>query len=146
MTTTYSFLDVAATLIGPGGAIDLGNGSAAAEEGISVASAGDIGAMQIGADGQGIHSLHADKSGTVTVRFLKNSPANKKLSAMYAFQTATGAAYGGNTIAITDKSRGDVIVCTQCGFKKAPDLNYAKDADIIAWEFNAIKIERTLGA
>lgn len=146
MSNTYSFLDVNATLIGPGGAISLGNGSASAEEGITVAPHGDISGMQVGADGNGVHSLYADKSGMVTVRFLKNSPTNKLLSLMYAFQTAQGSTHGQNTIAINDKSRGDVIVASQVAFKKAPDITYAKDADVIAWEFNAIKIERTLGA
>ena len=146
MNSTYSFLDVSATLIGPGGAISLGAGAAVAEEGISIVSNSDIGGMHIGADGSGIHSLYADKSGTITVRFLKNSPTNQLLSQMYAFQTSTGAAYGQNTLAINDKSRGDVIVATQCSFKKAPDITYAKEADMIAWEFNAIRIERTLGA
>lgn len=146
MNNTYSFLDVNATLVGPGGAIALGQGAAVAEEGISVSSSGDIGGMQVGADGEGIHSLYADKSGTLTVRLLKNSPTNRLLSALYAFQTSNSASYGGNTITINDKSRGDVIVATQVAFKKAPDITYAKEADVIAWEFNAIKIERTLGA
>jgi hypothetical protein len=146
MSDTYSFLDVNATIIGPGGAISLGNGSAAAEEGITVSPNGDISGMQIGADGNGVHSLYADKSGIITVRFLKNSPTNRLLSMMYAFQTASGASHGSNTIAINDRSRGDVIVATQVAFKKAPEIAYAKDADIIAWEFNAIRIERTLGA
>lgn len=145
MSKTYSFLDVSATLIGPGGVIGLGNGSASSEEGITVEPTGDISGMQVGADGAGVHSLYADKSGSVSVHLLKNSPVNRLLSALYAFQTASGSAHGQNTISINDKSRGDVIVCTQCAFKKAPPIKYAKDADVIVWEFAAIKIERTLG-
>lgn len=145
MSQTYSFLDIVASMVGPGVACSLGNGSAVAEEGITTEPTGDIGSMTIGSDGSGIHSLHADKSGTVTVHCLKNSPTNQILSAAYAFQTASGPSYGQNTIVINDKSRGDVITCSGCGFKKAPPIKYAKDADIIAWEFNAIRIERTLG-
>lgn len=146
MSNVYSFLDVSATLVGPGGVISLGNGSGTSEEGITVTPAGEIGAMQVGADGYGQHTLHADKSGKVSVHLLKTSPVNKLLSALYAFQTATGAAYGQNTIVINDSSRGDVISCQQCGFAKAPDVNYGKDAGIMVWEFNAIRIERTLGS
>jgi hypothetical protein len=146
MSNTYSFLDVSATLIGPGGAIGLGNGSASSEEGITIEPTGDISGLQIGADGAGVHSLYADKSGTITVHLLKNSPVNRLLSAMYAFQTASGTQHGQNTISVNDKNRGDVIVATQCAFKKAPPIKYAKDADVIAWEFAAVKIERTLGA
>lgn len=146
MSNVYSFLDINATIVGPGGAFSLGNGAAVAEEGITIAASNEIGAMQIGADGYGQHSLHADKSGKVTVHLLKTSPINKLLSAMYNFQTASGAAYGQNTIALNDSSRGDVITCMQCGFSKVPDLTYAKEAGMNTWEFNAIRIERILGS
>ena len=145
MSNSYSFLDVSATLVGPGAAIALGNGSAAAEEGITIAPKGDISGMHVGADGAGIHSLYADKSGMITVRLLKNSPTNKLLMLMYDFQTSSSAATGNNTMSVTNKVSGDVIVATQGAFKKAPDVAYAKDADVIMWEFNFIRIERTLG-
>ncbi|MBU9403923.1 DUF3277 family protein, partial [Burkholderia multivorans] len=60
---TYSFQDVTATIVGPGGAFSLGYGSANAEEGITIAQAGDKNTMTVGADGEVMHSLHADKSG-----------------------------------------------------------------------------------
>lgn len=146
MGYAYSFKDVQATIVGPGGFINLGDGSAAAEEGISLAPSEDLGQMQIGADGNGVHSLHADKSGVVTCRYLKNSPTNQLLMAMANFQRSSGAAYGQNTIEVRSKVAGDVWVCTQVGFKKIPDVSYAKDADVITWEFNAIKMEPILGA
>lgn len=34
--------------------------------------------MTVGADGEVMHSLHAGKSGTITVTLLKTSPVNKK--------------------------------------------------------------------
>ncbi|MEM0404003.1 DUF3277 family protein [Escherichia coli] len=64
---TYSFLDVTASLIGPTGVIDLGQGSANSEEGITQTMGGNKNTMTIGADGEVMHSLHADKSGTITV-------------------------------------------------------------------------------
>jgi hypothetical protein len=145
MGTTYSFLDVNAAIVGPGGGFSIGSGAGAAEEGITIAPTGDIGGMLIGADGSGQHSLYGDKSGRVTIRLLKTSPVNKKLSLLYAFQTASAAAHGQNTITINDSQRGDVISCSQVGFAKAPDLTYAKDGGTVEWEFNAVKIERTLG-
>jgi len=146
MSQTYSFLDVNATLVGPGGAIALGNGAGAAEEGISIVPSGDISGMLIGSDGTGQHSLYADKSGTMTVRLLKTSPTNKLLSMMYAFQTSSGATHGQNTLTVNDTSRGDVIIGQQVAFKKAPDLTFAKDGGTVDWEFNCIKIERILGS
>lgn len=74
--TAYSFMDTQCSLTSDDGVIDLGYGAAIAEEGITFAMAGDKNTMTIGADGEGMHSLHADNSGTITIRFLKTSPTN----------------------------------------------------------------------
>ena len=145
MSVTYSFMDVNAGIVGPGGAFSLGNGAGVAEEGITITPTEDVNKMDVGADGSGMHSLHANKSGMVTVNLLKNSPTNALLSALYAFQTATSAAHGQNTININNIRSGDSITLTQVAFKKAPDLTYAKDGDVVAWEFHAVRIERLLG-
>ena len=42
--------------------------------------------MTIGADGEVMHSLHADKSGTVTVNLLKDLADKQKLSLAYNAQ------------------------------------------------------------
>lgn len=146
MSNVYSFLDVQAAIVGPGGAFSLGSAAGAAEEGITVDPSGEISGMQIGADGTGQHSLYGDKSGKVTVRLLKTSPTNKLLSALYNFQTASAASHGQNTITVTDMVRGDVITCRQCAFAKAPSITYGKEAGTQDWEFNAIAIDRILGS
>lgn len=142
---TYSFLDVNASIVGPGGSANLGNGAAAAEEGITITPTGEINTMVIGADGKGMHSLSADKSGTAKISLLKTSPQNKVLSQMYALQTASGAAHGQNTIVVTNRQSGDVITLQQVAFKKVPDLAYAKEGVPVDWEFDAIEIDRSLG-
>ncbi len=143
--TTYSFLDFACTLVGPGGFVNLGSGSGSSEEGITFTPSENINSMQVGADGAGQHSLHANKSGRATVRLLKTSPTNAALMAMYNFQTASSASHGQNTIAGVDKVRGDAITCTQVAFSKAPDLNYAKEAGVNTWEFDVVSMVRVLG-
>lgn len=146
MSNVYSFLDVSVSLIGPGLALSMGNGSGVSEEGVTIEPSGEIGGMQIGADGYGQHTLYADQSGKVTVRMLKTSPTNQKLSLAYAFQTASGSAFGQNTIVINDSSRGDVTTCEQCAFAKAPSISYGKEGQMLDWEFNSIRITRTLGS
>lgn len=143
--TTYSFQDVQATLAGPGGVVNLGYGAAIAEEGISIEMAGDKNTMLIGADGEGMHSLHADKSGTVTVRCLKTSPTNAKLQAIYTAQTLDSALHGSNVITVTNPKSGDTTVARSVAFQKKPALNYKKDGDIIEWQFHALKIDSILG-
>lgn len=99
----------------------------------------------IGADGEGMHSLHADKSGTVTVRLLKTSPTNAKLMAMFDAQTTSSSLHGLNLITVTNPVSGDVTTARNCAFKKRPPIKYAKDGDIIEWTFDAIKIDSVLG-
>jgi hypothetical protein len=141
---TYSFLDVTATIVGPGGGFSLGAGAGVAEEGISVDFTSEVNTMAVGADGTGQHTLHADKSGRVTVKLLKTSPTNGALSALLAFQRSSASLHGQNTIVITDMNRGDVITCRQCAFSKSPSVQYAREAGTIDWEFGCISIDMTL--
>lgn len=145
MSSTYSFVDVSATLVGPTGSVNLGYGAAAAEEGITTEMQGDKNTMLIGADGRGMHSLHADNSGRVTVHLLKTSPVNALLMAMYDAQAHVSSLWGQNTIVIRQTKSGDATTCSQCAFRKRPNIRYAKDGDILAWEFDAIFIGSVLG-
>jgi len=142
---TYSFLDVTASIAGPSGSFNLGYGEAVADEGIVTAMAGDKNTMTVGADGEGMHSLHADKSGQVTLRYLKTAPVNAKLMAMYDAQTLSSSLHGQNLITIRNTASGDTTTARQCAFKKKPDLRYAKDGDIVEWVFDSVKIDTILG-
>ena len=142
---TYSFKEVQAAIVGPGGAINLGNGAGPASEGITFSPKSDVNVMTIGADGLGMHSLSADRSGSATMRFLKASPTNAALMLMYNLQIASGAVHGQNTITLTDTNRGDVVTCEQVAFRKAPDLNYGMEAGMVEWDFDAVKMTRVLG-
>jgi hypothetical protein len=143
--TTYSFMDVVCSLDGPTGELDLGYGSANAEEGISINRAGDKNTMTVGADGEGMHSLHADKSGQIILRYLKTSPVNAKLMAMYDAQSLSASVWGKNVIITRHTSSGDIHTGRMCAFKKVPDMKYAKDGDILEWVFDVIKLDSVLG-
>lgn len=142
---TYSFLDCQAAIKDDAGSFSLGNGAGAAEEGISISYVDDKGSLMTGADGQGMHSLHAGKAGTVTVRVLKTSPVNAQLSDLYNATTQSGAAYGRSTISVRDPVRGDDIVCSGCGIRKHPDLAFAKDGGMQEWVWNAAQVDVKLG-
>lgn len=142
---TYSFIDVTASLTGPTGIIDLGQGSANSEEGITQTMGGNKNTMTIGADGEGMHSLHADKSGTITVTLLKTSPVNKKLSLAYNAQSQSSSTWGKNVIVIRNTASGDVSTARECAFQKQPDFNNAKEGGTVAWVFECVKIDNLLG-
>ncbi|EAR8221547.1 DUF3277 family protein [Salmonella enterica] len=142
---TYSFMDVTVSLSGPTGVIDLGQGSANSEEGITQTMGGNKNTMTIGADGEVMHSLHADKSGTITVTLLKTSPVNKKLSLAYNAQSQSSATWGNNVIVIRNTTSGDISTARSCAFQKQPDFNNAKEGGTVAWVFDCGKIDQLLG-
>ncbi len=141
----YSFLDIQASLEGPGGSFQLGSGSGNAEEGITIDPTGDTNVMTIGADGTAMHSLKADKSGTVTITLLRTSTTNALLQNLFNFQTASSRTHGQNTISIRNPVSGDAVTCTQCAFAKAISNPYAVEGGKLAWTFHAGKIDTRLG-
>lgn len=145
MGNTYSFIDVSASLTGPTGSIDLGYGSANSEEGITVVMAEAKNTMTVGADGEVMHSLHAGKSGTITVTLLKTSPVNKKLSLMYNAQSQSSATWGNNIIVVRNKVSGDISTARSCAFQKQPDHANAKVGNTVSWVFDCGKIDQLLG-
>lgn len=142
----YSFLNIACTIAGPGGILNLGAGSAAAEEGISIEPVEDKNQMTIGADGKGQHSLIASDAKLVTVRLLKTSPLNAALMLMYDLQSSSSALWGQNVLTVTDAARGDLSVLQSAAFKKAPAIVYDKVGPMMEWAFDAIAGNTVLGS
>ncbi len=142
----YSFLNISATIAGPGGIVNLAAGAAAAEEGITIEAAEDKNVMTIGADGQGQHSLIANDACTLTVRLLKTAPANAVLMIMYDLQSVSSALWGQNVFTIIDSGRGDYNIAQAAAFKKKPTITYAKEGGMMEWTFDVIKANTILGA
>ncbi|MDE9432792.1 DUF3277 family protein [Xenorhabdus bovienii] len=142
---TYSFIDVSASIAGVGGIVDLGNGAAVSEEGITVAMAEAKNTMTLSADGEVMHSLHAGKAGTITVTLLKTSPANAKLMLMYNAQQFSSATWGNNAILIRNKASGDTTAARSVAFQKIPDISNAKVGNTVSWVFDCGKIDTMLG-
>lgn len=87
--------------------------------------------MTIGADGEVMHSLHADKSGTITVTLLKTSPVNK--SCLWRItRKASPLPPGNNVIVIRNTASGDISTARSCAFQKQPDFNNAKEGGTVA--------------
>lgn len=142
--SSYSFIDVQCAISGPGGSFSLSQGGFA-EEGITVSLNEDKNTMTTGADGSVMHSLHAAKSGTITIRLLKTSPLNHLLSTMYNAQQGSSALWGRNVISVRNPTRGDDASARLCAFKKLPDFANAKDGNVVEWAFDAGQIDEILG-
>ena len=147
MGYAYSFLDVSASISGPGGAFILGGPEAGvAEEGINIEPKGDVNIMTEGADGSWMHSLRASRGGTVTVTFLRNSPANAMLQNMLNYQRSSARHHGQNTITIRQVVSGDMVACEGVAFSKQPALPFAVEGGKIAWTFDVGKFKPILGS
>lgn len=143
---SYSFLNVSATISGPGAVgLNMGAGSANSEEGITIESVEDKNTMTIGADGKGMHSLNASDARKIVVRLLKTSPVNGLLMALYNLQSSSSSLWGQNVIAVTDSGNADGTIIQGCAFKKVPTLTYAKEAGFNEWEFDGIAGTSILG-
>lgn len=143
---TYSFADVTANIVGPGGAVPIGSTSGSDDEGITIEYVEDQNAMKTGADGTVMHNLHLSKAGRVTIRLLKTSPVNALLYALYNFQRQSAATWGQNTIIISDLARGDVSTNQQAAFRKGATVNWGKDGASLTWEFDVGVMDNLLGS
>jgi hypothetical protein len=150
----YSFMDVYATLSGPGTEGLVLNGpqqiagplAASAEEGVTITLGEETNTQTIGADGAVMNSLHASRAGTATFRLLKTSPVNQALMKLYNYQRVQSNRWGQNTVRIEDKSRGDVYSLQGCAFVRFPTNSYAKVGNTIEWEMHVSLVDPNLGA
>ena len=145
MSSTYTFQDVSATIAGAGGVCNLGSGSGNAKEGITVALANSRNTMTVGADGSVMHSLKADKSGTVTIRLMYTSAINAKLQTMYDAQALNPSSWGANVITVRNKGNNETTVCRECAFQGQPERTYAEEGGVVEWVFDAGKIDTVTG-
>lgn len=141
---TYSFLDVLASMSGPGGSFDI-KGMGIAAEGIRFSYTTDKDIMTVGAGGAGMHSLRAGNEGTVTISLLKIAPGNALLNQLYNYQKQSSAYWGQLQLSAANPVSGDSITCLNGGFRKAPDVVYDVAGPVMVWEFHFVQIEEILG-
>lgn len=142
---TYSFQDVQATIVGPGGAFSLGSSEAVANEGITFDFIGDRNTMTVGAGTEVMHSLHAARPATITVRLMKTSSTNALLAVMFDLQQSSSALWGINTIAVSDVARGDVATGWHAAFQKMPANTWGTEGNILEWMFQSGRAFELLG-
>ena len=146
MATTFSFLDVVATLSDTNGnSISLGYGAGVAAEGITTEMISDKDILTIGSDGTPMHSLIASNAATILVRLLKTSPTNNQLSVMYNTQKYNPAVWGQNNISLRDILQGDVLTAETVAFSRQPVITFAENAGMNEWRFLCGSLTELLG-
>ena len=141
----YAFVDNQCRIVGPGGSANLANGAAPDKEGITFEPVDPRNTMNVGADGRGVHNLHASRAAKVTVRLLKTSPQNSVLQQMLDTQSLSAAFWGQNIISFANGVTGDKITCNQVAFNKETPLTYAVESGHNEWSFDVIKMSVILG-
>lgn len=141
----YSFLDTTCRFVGPGIDANLAAGAAVAKEGITLSPSADKNKMDIGADGQGQHSLIADDSAALSIKLLKTSPQNAVLMIAYDLQTTSSNLWGINTVTLSNSARGDFSALQGVAFKKKPEILYGEEAGMMEWTFDIIQANTVLG-
>lgn len=138
----YSPLDVHATIVGPGGVINLGIGSGLAADGITYTKSEATNTMQIGLDGSVCHNKSESRAGTITFNFLGVSPAQQQMLRMYNLQEGIpgSSMHGKNTITIVNSATGEKLVATECAFQNDSAVGYKKEIDACTWTFDCGQI------
>jgi hypothetical protein len=139
----YSFLDTSIVITGPGGSFELSEMGVAAG-GVSL-QFNERTSMTEGADGSVMHTLKAAKTGSVTIRFLKNGDGNSVLDRMFNSDNGSAANVGKNTISVRNVGLGDSWTASQCAFVGKPAVVYGTEGPELEWRFNAGRIDGTFG-
>jgi len=144
---TYSFINFCVGIEGPALAIpNLASGAGAAKEGVTFTLREDKTTLLMGADGTGMHSLHAGNSATGEIRLLKTSPYNALLSAAFEVQAANSSNWGQNIIYFHAYGSEDTGTAWGCAFTRFPTLTYAEDGGINTWSFTCVGFKAILAA
>ena len=140
----YSFLDVQATISGPGGSFDLAS-AGVSDEAFRVRMDGPKNTKTMGAGGAGMHSLHASKAGVIEISLLKTGIGNAQLNQLYNFQQTSAANWGQNTLTIINPVSGDSVTAIFGAFDKQSDLGYSTEGGLNVWPLSFIEIDEVLG-
>jgi hypothetical protein len=143
ISKTYSFLDVQASIAGPGGSFMLSEGGIA-DEGITIQTEERV-TTQYGADGEWMHSLKAAKGGRVIIRVMRTGALNSMLSRLFAYDSTSAANCGQNLISVRDPQRGDWWTVQGAALVKHPDESLGSEGKIVEWQFNAGSIDGEYG-
>lgn len=141
---TYSFLDVQATISGPGGMADI-KSSGVSEEGITITQVSPKDVMTIGAAGNGMHTLVGTDAARVEVSMLKTAPGNSVFNTLYNFGKQSSANWGQLQFTVQNPVTGDSITLLGGAFEKQADVRYAGQQTLMVWPMLFISRDDILG-
>lgn len=109
---------------------------------VDVARNEDAFTTTVGSGGAVVRNANANKTGTVTIHLLRESPTNSRFSSYLGIDEATGLGYG--AIQVKDLNGTVLAHAEEAWIKKVPDIGFAKETKPQAWVFECASLEVTL--
>ncbi len=100
---------------------------------------------KVGASGEMMVSVSADKSGTFKVKLQQTSPSNSYLMDLMALQEESGELFEPVAIRFQDTYRQDLASGTQGYIKKPTDMKRGKMGASQEWEFVVERLDLAFG-
>lgn len=137
----YSFLDTVMLVNG----VEI-TGWADGDDVIKVARRNDSITDKIGAGGQMLVSVSADRSGEVTISLQQTSESNKYLSSLMSLQEAAGSSFVPVNVSFQDMYRKDLAEGTTGYIKKPAELQRGASANNQEWTIVVERLDLAFGA
>jgi hypothetical protein len=101
---------------------------------IVVTQGADVGTGLVGAAGDSIFSISADRSAQISVKLMHTSPTHRFLHQKWAAQRARGANASSFPFSFKDKVSGEGGTADQCYIMQAPEDQKGKNATVREWK------------
>lgn len=112
---------------------------------IAISRREDSASDKIGAAGEMMVSVSADRSGSIKVKLQQTSPSNKFLMSLCALQEAAGSDFVPVALMFQDTYRNDLAAGTQGYIKKPADMNRGQKGNDQEWEIIVERLDLLYG-
>jgi phage terminase large subunit-like protein len=136
----YSFINTAVVVSG----VEI-TGWAEGDDVIDIQHAADAISSTVGAGGEMVTSISADRSGTIKFKLQQTSPSNKFLNDLLDAQRLGSASFAPIQIKFQDLGRNDVADGASCYIKKSAGIKRGAKANSQEWEFVAERLDLVYG-
>lgn len=112
---------------------------------ISMKRRNDSASDKIGADGNMMVALSADKSGEFMFKLMQTSPSNKFLSGLLALEELSAKTFVPVVVLFQDTFRNDLGTGTLGYIKKQPDISRGMNGNVQEWTVVVERLDLLLG-
>lgn len=112
---------------------------------ISIDNNEDAFTLQMGTDGEGTRSKSNNQSATITFSLMQSSSVNALLSALHNTDINTAGGDGIVPLLVKDLQGNDLYTAEKAWIRKAPAVEYAREATVREWTVETEKLVRVDG-